>query len=244
MPRPVSIALVCAVLALAQDMQLRIPPVKASVDIGKQPITITTTGLLSGNQKGFRLNLTVDLSELQAHAGDLLRAQLDRSEECGERISVERATLVPQAPAGLLTAYVHYERWACMKALGTKVKKRLIGGNGTVPVKLTPGLENGNQVTLTPEVGQIEADGSLGDVLRSPSVQDKIRDKIRDSILHAMQRGVNLQATLPPAAQRVASIRSAQFADGGSGALVLQVAGEVRVPPQAVQALIEQLTTN
>ena len=81
MPRPVSIALVCAVLALAQDMQLRIPPVKASVDIGKQPITITTTGLLSRNQKGFRLNLTVDLSELQAHAGDLLRAQLDRSEE-------------------------------------------------------------------------------------------------------------------------------------------------------------------
>ena len=157
---------------------------------------------------------------------------------------MERATLAPQAPAGLLTAYVHYERWACMKALGTKVKKRLIGGNGTVPVKLTPGVENGNQVTLTPEVGQIEADGSLGDVLRSPSVQDKIRDKIRDSILHAMQRGVNLQATLPPAAQSVASIRSAQFADGGSGALVLQVAGEVRVPPQAIHTLIEQLTTN
>ena len=227
--------------ALAFAQQVAIPPVKTTVDVGKQPVTITATGVIEQNHNGFRLDLAANLSDLQQHTGDVLKDQLDRSDACGERLTVERATLVPQAPSAMLTAWVHYERWACVKALGRKMTKRLVAGNGTVPVKLTPGVENGNQVTLTPEVGRIEADGSLGEVLQSPQVADKIRDKIRDSILRALQKGSCLEAALPPAAQSVATIRSTQFADGGSGALILKIAGEVHVSPQDVQPFLDQI---
>ncbi len=58
-----------------------------------------------------------------------------------------------------------------MKALGKEIAKRVVGGNGTIPVKLTPAFERnteGNtEVKLEPEVGTIEADGSLGEMLRS-----------------------------------------------------------------------------
>src|ERR1019366_5151970 len=152
----------------------------------------------------------------------LLQAQLNRSDRCGERLSIERATLVPMPPASLLTAYVHYERWACVKVLGKEAAKRLVGGNGVIPVKLTPAIEEDNQVKLVPEVGKIEADGSLGEVLQSPSIGDKLRDKISGSILSAMQKGIDLTATLPLGVERVASIRSVQFAGGGSAGLLLE----------------------
>lgn len=232
------------VLGAAQDLTFRIPPVKASITIDNQPIAITTTGVISGNQDVFRLNLNADLSDLQEHITGVLGAQLNRSDRCGERLSIDRATLVPAPPAGLLTAYVHYERWACVKALGKEIAKRVVGGNGTIPVKLTPAFERnteGNtEVKLEPEVGTIEADGSLGEMLRSSSVGDKLRDKISAAILSAIQKGVNLQAALPPAVERVAAIESVRFADSGSGRLALEAAGVVRISAEQVRALLDQ----
>jgi hypothetical protein len=239
------LAVLFVVRGVAQDLTLRIPPVKASVTIDNQPIAITTTGTISGSRDLFHLILNADLSDLQEHIAGLLSAQVNRSDRCGERLSVERATLVPMPPASLLTAYVHFERWACVKALGREVAKRLVGGNGTIPVKLTPTLEKGaegnSEVKLDPEVGTIEADGSLGEVLRSSSAGDKLRAQISASILSAMQKGANLQATLPPAIEKVASIESVRFADAGSGRLSLELAAEIRVPEKEIRMLIQQL---
>lgn len=239
------LTLLFLVQGVAQDLTLRIPPVKASVTIDKQPISITTTGTISGNRDSFHLILNADLSDLQEHIASLLSAQLNRSDRCGERLSIDRATLIPAPPASLLTAYVHFERWACVKALGREVAKRLVGGNGTIPVKLTPTLEKGpdgnGEIRLDPEVGTIEADGSLGDVLRSSSVGDKLRDKISASILSAMQKGANLQAALPPAIEKVAVIESVRFADAGSGRLSLELAAQIRIPEKEIRTLIQQL---
>jgi hypothetical protein len=99
------LALVLATVAAgtAQELTLEIPPVKSSVTIGNQPITIAASGAIwelaaQGNQKIFALKLTADLSDLQAHIADLLRAQLDRSDRCGEHISIEDATIAPAEP--------------------------------------------------------------------------------------------------------------------------------------------------
>jgi hypothetical protein len=239
------LALLFLVSGVAQDLTLPIPPVKASVTIDNQPIAITTSGTISGSRNSFHLILNVDLSDLQEHIAGLLSAQLNRSDRCGERLSIDRATLLPAPPAGRLTAYVHFECWACVKALGREVAKRLVGGNGTIPVKLTPTLEKGaegnSEIRLDPEVGTIEADGSLGEALRSSSVGDKLRDKISASMLSAMQKGANLQATLPPAVEKVAAIESVRFSDGGSGRLSLELAAQIRIPEKEMRTLIQQL---
>lgn len=226
--------------AAAEDLTLRTPPVKMSIPIEGQSVTVTAFAVVSGKSDLFHWKLTADLSELQERATDLVQAQLNRSDRCGERLSVERATLVPEPPASILTVYLHYERWVCIKALGKSSAKRLLGGNGVIPVKLTPTLAEDATVKLMPEVGRIEADGSLGEVLRSPSIADKVRDKVSDSILSALQRGTTPGAALPPAIAKIASIRSVEFTAGDAAGLLLEIDGDVRIPASEIKALIDE----
>ncbi len=229
--------------ANAEDLTLRLPPVKTSINFGNQPITIAAEGVITGRPNSledvFLLAVTADMAELQEHIAALLSAELDSAEPCGDRLSVERATLVPASPAGLLTAYVHYERWVCVKVLGKQVTRKLLGGDGAIPVTLTPSVE-ANEVKLDPEVGTIQANGALGEVLRSPPVRDRLRDKIRDAILSAMQKSTDLKNTLPERIQRVAAIEAVRFADAGSGRLSLELRANIRLPAVEIRRLLGQ----
>lgn len=225
----------------AEDLTLRLPPVKTSINFGNQPIGITAVAVITGHpnslQDTFRLLLTADMAELQAHMTDLLRAELDSADRCGDRLSVASATLVPVNPAGALTANVHYERWVCVKLLGKEVNKKLLGGDGSIPVNLSPSIE-GSEVKLMTEVGTIQAKGALGEVLRSPPVRDRLRERIGASVQSALQGGTNLKAILPPALARVASITGARFADGGSGRLSFELAAEIRMSAAEIRSQI------
>jgi hypothetical protein len=228
-----------SVAAFSQDLTFSIPPVKTSIDVGNQPVTIVASGTVTGNRQSARLKLSADLSDFQNHITDLLRAQLDRSERCGERLSVERAAIQPAAPAAALTAWVHYEKWACVKALGKQITKRVVGGNAMLPVKLTPVVNENREVKLTGEVGEIQADGSLGEVLRSGSFGETLVEKVRASILAALDKGANLRAALPESVAGVAKISGAAFGDSGAGHLSFEVAGDIAVPFDQIQDMIQ-----
>jgi len=155
------LALVLALAPLAaQDLTLTIPPVRTSFDIDNQPVAITASGTISrishgGGEEVFRLRVTADLADLQANMTAVLRAQLDRSDRCGDRIAIQSATLAPADPASLLTTRLHYERWACVKALGKQITSRLAGGDALVKVKITPKVEADRALKLEPEVGEM-----------------------------------------------------------------------------------------
>ena len=231
----------------AQDATFRIPPQKIPFTFKDQQAYIVASATVSMVSKSsaadtFRLQFTADLTGLQENLTPLLSAQLDKDDKCGERIAIQQATLTPAPPAAIATVQLHYERFACVKAFGKQQAKRLVAGNALVPIRLTPAVEQDNtQLRLNPEVGTIQADGSLGELLRSGSLGEMIREKIRDSILNAMQKGANLSATLPPAAQPYATIASAQFQDAGAGHLAVQLVGEIRVPRDQLQAVTQQL---
>jgi hypothetical protein len=228
-------------LACAQELALHLPDVKTSISFGNQPIAIVAAAVITGHpnslQNTFRLLVTADMADLQGHMTDLLKAQLDSQDRCGDRLSVVSATLAPANPAGALTANVHYERWVCVKMLGKEVNKKLLGGDGVVPVNLTPSIEGGT-VKLTAEVGTIEAKGALGEVLRSAPVRDRLRDKIGSSVEAALQGGTDLKTVLPPGIDRVASAVSARFTDGGSGRLVFELVAEIRMSAAEIRAMI------
>lgn len=196
----------------------------------------------AGDLDIFNLQLTADLTGLQQNMTALLSSQLDKDDHCGDRIAIQQATLTPADPASIATVQLHYERWACVKAFGKQQAKRIVGGNAVIPVTLTPGVdENKTELRLVPEVGTIEADGSLGELLRTGAVGAMIRENIRSSILSAMQKGTNLSATLPPAAQGYATIENAEFKDGGSGRLIVVLDGQVRITKEQVQTLSKQV---
>ena len=69
-----------------------------------------------------------------------------------------------------MVSQLHYERWKCIRMLGKERPNKPIGGNGVIEVKLTPTVDQGTTVRLVPVVGRIEADGALGELLRSGSL--------------------------------------------------------------------------
>jgi hypothetical protein len=235
-------------IAAAADNNLQIPAITVPLTIEGQRVAITTGGSISklpGAEDQFRIDLKVDLSDLQRNLTAILQPQIDRADACGERVQLHEALLTPSEPSGSLTVKLHYERWACAKALGKKIEKRLVGGNGMVPVKLTPALEAAGDggpatVRLSAEVGTIEADGSLGDLLRSGSFGDGLREKITRSMQSAIDKSANWNASIPPALQSIVKLRKVEFQDGGSGRLMLHAEGEVRIPADQLDAIIRK----
>jgi hypothetical protein len=234
-------AMAAAMPAQPVEPALRIPPTTTSFDAGGLPVKITVWGSLSrASTDVFRLTLTGDLSDLQQNITPLLRSQLNRADRCGERLSVEQAALVPASPDGLLNATVHYERWGCMKAFGKERDKRLVGGNATLRVKLTPVVE-ANGVSLKPEVVSIEADGSLGELLRSGSMGDALKAKIAGSIRSAIQKATNFNKVLPPEISSAMTIRSLEFTSGRDGRLCINSVAEARISADRLKFLNKQL---
>jgi hypothetical protein len=193
------------------------------------PVEIPVQGTVwAAPSGGLRLAMTADPGNFQENPIPVPAAQLNRSERCGERLTVERAVLAPAEPPGVPTASVHYGRFACAKALGKEVVKRLAGGNRMLEAALTQLLgENG--MAPPAEVRKIDADGSLGELLRSGPFGDSRREKTAASIESAVRKPANLKSTLPAEMESAASMQSGRFADGGAGGLWLTMSGEVRL---------------
>jgi hypothetical protein len=236
--------------ALGVDFTFEIPPVPVAVDIGEQHIAITVSGEVSaspgppgaGNQT-FPMNLRADLGELQSHLTPLVQAELNRAERCGERISIQSATLAPAASAADLTVHLHYEKWICIAAEGNTAKK-LLGSDATIHVTLNPVLEKsvagGQTVRLDARIGNIEADDPLGEMLRSGAVGTAMRDKIREALLKVLQRSTDLEGVMTPQVRRFVAIQKIVFVDAGFGRLALDMAGCLQVPGDSVSTVLEQ----
>lgn len=251
------------VTAFGVDFTFEIPPVPAAVDIGGQHVTLTLSGELSASpetpdnrDQAFNLNLRLDLGDFQAHLTPFLQAELNKSEHCGDRVSIQNATLAPAAPRGNLAVQLHFEKWICIKALGQNNAKKLIGGDATVHVFLTPLIENSaapgqipgqtapqtapQTARLDADIDTIDADGPLGELLRSGSVGPALRDKIREALQKAVRKSTDLEGVMPSEAKHFVTIQTIAFADAGFGRLALDLAGRLTVPGEQVSSVLEQ----
>jgi hypothetical protein len=219
--------------------------VKLPLEVKGQPIAITASAILTVSSKQrnaltLNLELTADLSELQRNLTDLLSTEMNKDDRCGERMTIQNATLAPADPASLPMIQLHYERWGCAKVLGKQVDKKLLGSDAQV--QLTPAIAgDGTGLHLVPELGQIQADGTLGELLRSGALGEAIREKIQSAMLSAFQKGTNLGTALPPAIQGYVLIRNAKFKDSGDGRLLVLLGGEARISQEQLQLLSEQM---
>ena len=238
-------------LASGEDLAFILPRRQSSVSIGRQTIPVDVSGLLSqiaaqGGQRTFRLELVADLSDLQQNIGEVLRAQLDTSETCGQRVAIRQATLTPAAPASLVRVWLHFERWACTRTPGQQISAQptsaeLAEGDGTVEIKLTVAVEQPNTLKLAATLGRIDATGMLAESLRSGSLGDDFRDQIAGSVLAAARAGSDFKTTLPPAVQNSAVIQSAKFQNVGAGGLSVVLEGQIEITNEQAEQLATQL---
>jgi hypothetical protein len=225
-----------------QDSTFNLVPVKNSLSFGSQPITITTSGVVlktkaEAGQNVFKLELTADLSDLQQNITEVLHVQLDKSDRCGEQVEVRGATLTAQASDGLVTVQLHYERWACMG----RQTNELAEGNGTVEVKLVASVGEDGTLRLAPETGRVDAQGLVGESLRSGSLGDAVRDKVAEAVLSTLRLGGDFKTLLPSAAQGSATLQRVQFQGTGSGRIMVMLNGEIRVSDEKVTSLTSEL---
>jgi hypothetical protein len=235
-------------LASGQDLAFVLPRVKKPVNLENLTIPVTVSGVLSqiaaqGGQRTFRLELIADLSELQQNIMELLRAQLDSSETCGQRVSIQQARLTPASPAGLLVVRLHFERWMCTRTMGQQTSNELSEGDGTVEIKLTAAIEKEKENTLVVKAAfsRIDATGMLGDLLRSGQLGDDLQAKSAQSVLAAVRAGTDFKTALPPAVQNSATIQSAKFRDLGVGGLSVVLDGQVEISNEQADQLANQL---
>jgi hypothetical protein len=224
------------------DVTFNIAPVKSSVSLANQSVAITTAGVImqgpaEGGQNKFKLQLIADMSDLQQNIAAVLRAEIDKSDRCGEQIAILGAALSAQAPATLVVVQLHYERWACLGRDANEIAE----GNGRIEVKLTPSVGDDRSLRLVPEIGRVDAPGLVGELLRSGSLGDALRDKIADSILSAVRQGGDFDATLPPAAKGGATLLRARFEGTGAGKVVAILDGEIRVSGEQATLLTGEL---
>jgi len=247
--RPLIALFLLPAAAFGVDFTFEIPPLPVTVEIGSQRVSLMVAGDLSASptqpsasDQSFNLNMRADLGDLQTHLTPLLQSEINRSERCGERISVQNATLTPAEPAAHLAVQLHFEKWICIKAIGDSAKK-LLAADGTVNVVMTPRLEetaSGKAVRLDADIGTIEAGGPLGELLRSGTVGTVLRDKIRDAFLKAIQKSTDLDGVMPAEAKRFVSLQSITFVDGGFGRLALDITGQLKVSGEQVSTVLEQ----
>lgn len=238
-------------LANAQDVAFTLPQVKTVVSIGRQTVPIAVSGVLSqikiaaqGGQRTFQLELVADLSPLQQNITDLMRAQLETSASCGERLTVRQATLTPSTPASVLTLWLHYERWICTG--GPRTATELAEGDGKAEFKLTttlgqPSLDPLNTLKMTATFGRIDATGMFGEALRSGSLGDDLRDQVAQSVLSAARAASDLKVALPPAIQNSATLQTAKFQNWGVGGLSVVVEGRIELSNEQTAQLATQL---
>ncbi len=230
-------------LASGQDAAFTLPQVKTEVSIGRQPVPVAVSGVLSqiaaqGGQRTFQLELVADLSPMQQNITNLMRAQLERSGTCGERLAISQASLTPSAPASLLTLWLHYERWICA---GSRTATELAEGDGTIEFKLTTALDQPNTLKVAAAFGRIDASGMFGEALRSGSLGDDLRDQVANAVLSAVRAASDFKVALPPALQNSATLQTAKFQNWGVGGLSVVVEGRIELSNEQAEQLANQL---
>jgi hypothetical protein len=233
-------------LANGQDQAFTLPPANHPVSIANQTIGVPVSGTLAqiaaqGGKRTFTLELIADLSDLQQNIADLLRAQLDSSENCGQRVAIREATLMPSTPASRVIVRLHFERWTCSRTFGQQTSNELAEEDGTIEIKLTAAVEKPNTLKIVASFGRIDATGMMDDALRSGSLGEQLRDAVAQSVLAAAQAGSDFKITLPPAVQNSATLQSARFQDTGVGALSLLLDGQMEISNEQADLLASQL---
>jgi hypothetical protein len=232
-----------------QELAFTLPRVTNSLHLADQTVSIPTSATVARLSSAagdnahhlYRLQQTVDLSDLQQNFNLILRYQLTRSPRCGERVEIQQASLAPLAPASLAVVTLHYERWICPTGAGRASPVEVADGDGEIEIKLTPALDR-NGLILNSEITRVVAQGALRQLLTSGDLGDALRHQIATSFLGAVQKSADPNATLPPVAQNSTTLQKAEFQDAGANQLILVLDGQLQLSDDQSAQFSQQLT--
>lgn len=226
--------------ALAAQETIHLPAFSAEVAVSGQALHLPVAITVEPAPGTLHILVQTGLGDLQRNIVAILASAVNQDNRCGERLAVRDATLELDEPAANLSADVHVERWGCAKAFGKEVTKRLVNGDAALRIRLTPRVVDGRSVGLTAEVISIDAEGQLGEILRSPGVGGPLREKIRSSVESALGKAADLHGDLPPAVRDIVRLREARFGRR-EDMLALEVLADADIASEDGAPMVEAL---
>lgn len=237
------LALEMGIVLSDADVAFTIPAFKTSAEIDGQRIAISSSTLITrvGTENGentYKIMLTADLSDLEPNLTAALGTQLNGGERCGERYSIDDATLAPSTGTSVtVSTKIYAERWMCSRALG---ESELAQGSGGADVKATPVVGANGEIEIRTETAGVQGKGFLADSLHGGTLDTKLQRSVA-ALLSSTIRATDFQATLPAAGAAAAKIKAAKFQGAEGGDLTLILEGEMRMSQDQAQALGNQL---
>lgn len=196
------------------------------------------------------LSITVDLGDLQAKIFQIVRAQGNRGELCGDRLDLRAATLSPPAPAkppaprkigAALYVAGRYEWFFCRPAFGELIHpgppRLMFRQDGAARFELVPRL-GADGIVLDSRVLGVAADGALERLLDIRALGEFLRRRLTQALARALgPESLRLAlphdlAALHPKFERV------RFVDLGRGRLGLIAEGRLRIPLAEFERLV------
>ncbi len=232
--------------ASGDDVAFTLPKVNKSVTLNGLTIVVPISTELrqtavAADQRTFKLETILDLSDLQQNITPLLRDQLARDRNCRERIVIRQAWLTPATPASLLVLRLHYERWLCSGGTGQGATSELAESDGMVEIRLTPAVDPSGALKMSAAFGRIDAPAVLADALRNDSLGDDLREKLAQAVLSATVAASDLKTILPPALQNSVLLQKVKFQNLGAGALSLVSEGQAEISKGQADQLASQI---
>lgn len=232
-------------LASGDDATFNLHPIRNSVLLARETISVPVSGMLSqsgtqGNLRTLKIYVTANLSDLQQNIAQIMSEEVNFARSCGERVSVREASIMPAPPASSLVVRLHYERWSCA-GLGQLGSTEIAESDGTVEIKMTPEVDKTNVFKLAPEFERVEASGMMADALRSGDLGADLLQKAANLVRAAVEASADFKVTLPAVIESGATLQKAEFQDIGAGPFSLLLEGEVQVSNDQANLLASQL---
>jgi hypothetical protein len=216
-----------------KTFSLRVPVESRQVEL---KVSGTASAVDKGDSLDVHADIVVDLADLRAQIGDIVRAKTNRNDDCGDRLDVHTVDLRATPPTASLTASAHYERWAC----GLGIKTRLLEQNGDLTLRLTP-VVSGDTVAMNVDLIEARGDGGVGALLRDAVLGPWLIDEMR-ALFPKQLTVANIRDGLPTALRDIpATLDRVSITDGGNGRPAISGAMHLVVPADKVLALLQQL---
>jgi hypothetical protein len=189
------------------------------------------------NERTFKVEIVVDVSELSENLTDFLRPRLSGGRACGDRLQLRQATMSLSDPSSIVNLNLHYEHWSCMGGSPQEMAE----GDGSVDMKLRLTVDKSNSLGMESEFSRIDAGGLMAESLHSRTLGEELRDRLNRALVSILRSAGDFQKLLPPAVRQLAELQNAKFEEVGIGKIAVELNGEMKITDEQATLMASQL---
>lgn len=219
-------------------------------------VTFPVHGRLSftfDNQINVNLDARVDMNDFRNKLGVIISKGINRSDECGDRVSLKHAHLNSSANGTANSNIrIEYEKWYCtymdvpevhgwnIKMVTRRTSKNRVAESGVVgDIRIEPFIRNHSEIGVNATVTRVHLVNDLARFLAN-TLRSNLRSEAQRALNKSLGQNGAVSSSLPLEIRPYVRLSNVSFT--GSHGLSLHVAGNFSVRPDQIPSLYGQLS--